>query len=135
MKRIIGIIIGIVCVVIGIVIMVSHFKAQKVMTAEIIATVIRVDSEVERDTDGYDTRWYTPVVEYTIDDQKYEKQLPNSRSTNSTEYTVGQEVTLQYNPDKPEEISLKGDKGGLIGGIFFIVVGIIIALASLFGRV
>ena len=134
MKRLITIIIGIACVIIGIVIMISYFNAQKTQTAETNATIVRIDSEVETDTDGFETRYYTPVVKYSVNGTEYEKQLPNSRTTNSSEYKEGQEFTIQYNPDKPEEISQKGDKGGLIGGIFFIIVGIIIAIASLFGR-
>ena len=134
MKKIIGIIVGIACVIIGIFIMVSHFNAQKTQTEEITAKIIRIDSEVEMDTDGFDTRWYYPVVEYTVDGKKYETRLANSGSTNSTEYKEGQEVLVQYNPDKPEEISKKDDKGGLIGGIFFIAFGIIAIGASIVGK-
>ena len=134
MKKIIGIIVGIACVIIGIFIMVSHFNTQKTQTEETTAKVIRIDSEVETDTDGFDTRWYYPVVEYTVDGKKYETRLANSGSTNSTEYKEGQEVLVQYNPDKPEELSKKGDKGGLIGGIFFIVFGIIAIGASIVGK-
>ena len=114
--------------------MVSHFNAQKTKTEETTAKIIRIDSEVETDTDGFDTRWYYPVVEYTVDGKKYETRLANSDSTNSTEYKEGQEVLVQYNPDKPEELSKKGDKGGLIGGIFFIVFGIIAIGASIVGK-
>ncbi len=135
MKKIIGIVIGVACIVIGIVILVSHFNAQKTQTSETNAKVIRIDSEVETDTDGFDTRWYTPVVEYTVDNNTYQKQLPNARTTNSTEYNIGDTVTIQYNSDNPEEISIKGDKGGLIGGIIFIVLGIVVTIASLIGKI
>lgn len=134
MRKIIGIIIGIACVIIGIVMMVSHFNSQKTQTAETTATIIRIDSELETDTDGFETRWYSPVVEYKVNSKSYEKQLPNKRTTNSTEYKVGDTVIIQYNPEKPEEISSKGDNGGLIGGIFFIVVGIIVAISSFIAK-
>ena len=136
MKKIIGIIIGIACVVIGIFIMISHFNAQKTQTAETTAKIVRIDSEVEIDVDtnGLETRYYTPVVEYTVNSKTYEKQLPNSRTTDSTEYQEGQEITIQYNPDKPEEFSSKGDNGGLIGGIIFIVIGIIATIGSFIGK-
>ena len=61
-------------------------------------------------------------------------RLANSGSTNSTEYKEWQEVLVQYNPAKPEEISKKDDKGGLIGGIFFIAFGIIAIGASIVGK-
>ena len=134
MKKIIGIIVSIACIVIGVIILVSHFNAKKTQTTEITATVVRIDSEIETDTDGMNTRWYYPVVEYTVNGEKYETRLSNSGSTNSTKYKEGQEVAIQYNPDKPEEISKKGDNGGLIGGIFFIAFGIIAVFASIVGR-
>ena len=64
----------------------------------------------------------------------WHNHLSNSGSTNSTEYKEGQEVTIQYNPDKPEELSKKGDNGGLFGGIFFIAFGIIAVVASILGK-
>ena len=42
-------------------------------------------------------------------------------------------VEIKYNPDNPIELSKKGSKGGLIGGIFFIIFGVI-ALLSFFRR-
>ena len=135
MKKIITLIIGIACVVIGIYILVSHFNAKKTQTAETTATIIRIDSEVQTDSDGFDTRWYYPVIEYSVENQKYEKRLPDSGTTNSTEYKQGETVEINYNPQKPEEISKKGSKGGLLGGIFFVVVGIITSIASIIGKI
>ena len=135
MKKIIIIVIGIACVFIGIFILVSHFKAQKTQTAETTATIVRIDSEVETDTDGFETRWYYPVVEYAVEEERYETRLPNAGTTDSTEYKEGETVELQYNPNNPNEISKKGSKGGLLGGIFFIVVGIIVTIASFFGKI
>ena len=63
-KKIIGSLFGIVCVVIGVVILITYINAQKTQTAETTATIIRVDSEMQTDEDGLDTRWYYPVVEY-----------------------------------------------------------------------
>lgn len=134
MKKILGIIIGIACVVIGVFILISYSRAQKVQTAETTATIIRVDSELETDTDGFETRHYYPVIEYTVEGQRYETRLPNSDTTDSTEYKEGQTVTIQYNPDNPNELSKKGNKGGLIGGIFFIVAGLVMAVASVIGK-
>lgn len=135
MKRIIGIAIGFVCVMIGVFVLISYSRAQKVQTAETTATIIRVDSELETDTDGFETRHYYPVVEYTVDGQRYETRLPNSDTTDSTEYKEGQTVPIQYNPNNPKELSKKGSKGGLIGGIFFIVAGLVGIVASLIRKI
>ena len=130
-KRIISLVIGIVCIVIGIFIMVTHFTNKAKQTAETTATIVRVDSEVETDTDGLETRYYYPVIEYKVDDKTYENRLPDSGSSNSTEYKVGDSVTITYNPENPNELSKKGSIGGLIGGIFFIIFGFI-AIISIF---
>ena len=135
MKKIMSILLGIAGVVIGGFILISYFNAQKTQTAETTATIIRVDSELETDTDGFETRHYYPVIEYTVDSNRYETRLPNSDTTDSTDYKEGQTMTIQYNPDNPDELSKKGSKGGLIGGIFFIVVGLIIAVAALIGKI
>ena len=134
MRRLTGAIIGIIFVIIGIFVLVTYSNAKKTQTAETIATIIRIDSEIQTDSDGFDTRWYYPVVKYSVNDEEYEKRLPDSGSTNSTEYKEGEEVAISYNPDKPDEFSKKGSKGGLIGGIIFIAMGFIAAIASLFGR-
>ena len=134
MKKIIGLIVSIVTIIIGIAILITYFNAQKTQIAETTATIVRIDSEIEIDTDGFDTRWYYPVVEYTVNDIKYEKRLPDSGTTNSTEYKEGQTFSIKYNPDKPEEISKKDSNGGLIGGIFFIAFGVIAAGASILGK-
>ena len=130
-KRIISLVIGIVCIVIGIFIMVTHFTNKAKQTAETTATIVRVDSEVETDTDGLETRYYYPVIEYAVDEKKYENRLPDSGSSNSTEYKIGDSVTISYNPENPNELSKKGSIGGIIGGVFFIVFGIIAIISIL----
>lgn len=134
MRKIISLLIGIACIVIGIIILVSHFNAQKTQTAVTTATIVRIDSELQTDSDGFDTRYYYPVIEYTINGEKNEARLPNSGTTDSTHYKVGENVEIQYNPDNPSEMSEKGNKGGLFGGIFFIVCGFIVAIVAFIGR-
>ena len=135
MKRIIWILVSIVCFGMGIFILVSYANAQKTQTAQATATVVRVDSQLETDSDGYDTRMYYPVVEYTVNGQSYEERLPDSGTSNSTTYKEGQTIEIQYNPDKPEKLSKKGAKGGLIGGIFFLAFGVVAVARVLTGKV
>ena len=135
MNKILFIIAGIACIVIGVFSLTTYFSNKKTQTAETVATVIRVDSELEQDTDGYDTRYYYPVIEYEVEGQTYEERLPDSGTTNSTSYKEGDEIAISYNPDKPDEISKKGSKGGLLAGIFFIVVGLIVTVASFLGKI
>ena len=134
MRKIITILIAIACTVIGIIIVTSHFKSKKTQTAETTATIIRIDSQIQTDSDGFDTRWYYPVVKYNVNGKEYEARLSNSGTTNSTEYKVEDTVEIKYNPEKPEELSKKGDKGGLFGGIFLIVIGLVITITTLFRK-
>lgn len=129
MNKIVTLIIGIAAVVIGIIILITHFTSQAKQTAETTATVIRIESRMETDTDGEDTRYYYPIIEYTVNNQKYEQQLPDSGSTISSDYKEGDKIEVTYNPDNPNEISKKGSFGGLIAGIFFIIIGIIAVLS------
>ena len=129
-----GFLIGITCVVIGIFILRSYFKDQKTQTVETTATVIRVDSELETDSDGLDTRYFYPVVTYTVNGIKYETRLPDSGTTDSTAYKEGQTVSIKYNPDNPKEISKKDSKSGIFGGVFFIVLGIFAIIGSFKGN-
>ena len=133
-RKLIGLLFGIVAIVIGIVILVSHFNAQKTQTSEVVATIIRVDSEVETDTDGFDTRWYYPVVEYRVSGERYETRVPNVSSTDSTEYKENDTISLQFNPEKPTEVSQKGNNGSLIGGIIFIILGFLVIVGTIFSK-
>ena len=134
-RKLIGILAGIACLVIGVIILISYINAQRTQTGVTTATIIRVDSEMQTDSDGFDTRWYYPVVEYTVNEQKYEARLSEGGTTNSLEYKEGQEVEIQYNPNNPEELSKKGSIGGLIGGIVFIAFGVIALGAALLGKI
>lgn len=135
MKRLIVVLFSITAVVLGIFILGSYIKMQRTQTAHMSAAIIRVDSQIETDSDGMDTRVYYPVVEYTVDGQRYESQVPDSGTSNSTTYKEGQTIEIQYNPEKPDELSKQGSKGRLIGGIFFLVFGAAALAGCLTGKV
>lgn len=64
--------------------------------AVVTGTVIR---NVEVDSD--DGTSYKPVIEYEVDGATYTYESINSSSPPA--YRVGQEVSLRYNPDDPED--------------------------------
>jgi len=111
------------------------------------ATVVSTDID-ERTND--DEREYSPVVtyEYTVDGERYQTanvypgqftRWHGSRSTAAdivTQYSPGQQVTVQYNPDSPGEAYLLNTgwpdnwyfAGGgavvvFLGGLYFIWLG------------
>ena len=133
MRKIIILLMSIAFVVIGVVLLISHFHAQKTQIAQTIAIIVRIDSELETDSDGYDTRYYYPVIKFTANNKNYEKRLP-SGTADSTYYTIGQSIQIKYNPDNPEDFSKLGDNGNLFGGIVFIVLGTLFIFLTLAGR-
>ena len=129
-KKIINLLVGIALVVLGIVLIIMHFNNKAKLTAEVTAKVIRVDSELEYDTDGFETRYYTPIIEYTADNKTYENRL-STRTTNSVEYKIGDSIVINYNPENPNEFQQKGSLAFIIGGAIAILVGAV-AIVSYF---
>ena len=67
-----------------------------------------------------------PIFEYTIGENKYVKKSKSS----SYRYHVGQDVTVHYNPENPDESYINGTFTSMIGGVIFMIIGIIIAVVS-----
>jgi hypothetical protein len=60
-------------------------------------TVVRLESS--HSSEGGTT--YSPVFSYTVDGQKYEYESVNS--SNPPSHEVGEQVTLLYDPDRPDK--------------------------------
>ncbi len=86
---------------------------------EVNATITNIDVEYGV---GEETNQYTVLVKYTVNGKEYEEEIDNYKSS----YSVGDEITVKYNPQKPEEITAMS-KGGLI---VYIAVGVVAALAG-----
>lgn len=84
------------------------------------ATITRIDTHTETDSDGSETV-YDLTVEYTVDGKKVVSRLEQ----NPTDFYEGMELTVQYNMDKPTEVTLPGN-----GGAFIIIgMGVVALLA------
>ncbi|MDE7301133.1 MAG: DUF3592 domain-containing protein [Clostridia bacterium] len=87
----------------------------------VIAVVVGNDRKEFTDDDGFSDYRYFRVVEYEVDGRKY--RATDSESSVSP-YTVGNSVTVHYNPDKPSEcIFGAGDPLAyivcyVVGGVF-----------------
>lgn len=117
----------------------QHQVAVQENTGTATATVTATDIDVQTDDDGDES--YRPVVsyEYTVDGETYENEnvfpggFQRSRSSRSwaegivSEYEVGSEATIRYNPDDPTRAYLRND--GLpslwIGGIVYAIVALL----------
>lgn len=86
------------------------------------ATITRIDTRTETDPDGPDRTVYDIMVEYEADGKKVVAQLEE----NPKDFYEGMELTVQYNMDKPTEVTLPGS-----GGAFFMIgFGIVAVLCS-----
>ena len=86
---------------------------------EVNATITNIDVQYGV---GEETNQYTVLVKYTVNGKEYEEEIDNYKAS----YKVGDEITVKYNPDKPEEVTAMS-KGGLA---LYIAIGAIAALAG-----
>lgn len=109
----------------------------------------RVEAHMERDTDGYNTTTYKPVVtyQYKVMGQEYTSSRigfgSEAFSRKKCEemiagYPVGQPVNVHYDPDKPEnatiETKAQGGTASLVVGILFLGAGLVMAGISYLGK-
>ena len=114
---IIAVILGVVLIVFGSLTLGKHKTYQPVQ-----ATIesISVDYGVGED----DTDTYHVWVKYTVDGKEYHSELGEMQNG----YHEGKEISVLYNPEKPEEIISQSKTGPIIA----IVIGGVAALAGAF---
>ena len=127
-KRLIIIIIGIVAIGLGIFILISGSRLAKVCTAETTGTVVGILREEEIDSEGYTSISYAPQIEYKVGEKLITAK--GNGSSNASAHTVGEQIQIMYNPDNVEEYMIKGDNSSSIGGIIWIVLGIVVLLVG-----
>ena len=97
------------------------------------ATVTRIDTRTESDPDGPDRTVYDLTVEYTVDGKKVVAQLED----NPKDFYEGMELTVQYNMDKPTEVTLPGKSSAYIMlgmGTVALLCAAVLVLQKLRGR-
>jgi len=142
--------IGAIFVLVGILLIYLNIRAKrKIAESQQWPTIAGavVSSEVQRmsstDSEGDTTYYYQPKVEYSYSVMgtaytgkrlTFAAQGSSQKSAQAVvqRYPVGATVTVHYNPQKPAEAVLEvqatsGNTCMLVGGIVFIVVGIISA--------
>jgi uncharacterized membrane protein len=119
---------GLAFIVIGIVFSVNANNRKTHRTGHTTGTVVRISEDDSSLTGRYPTVvMYAPVVEYWVNGQRYEKC--NKMYSSPCKYSLGQNVPLLYDPNRPEDMEIEGDtvtNAGvviLVLGIFFILAG------------
>lgn len=102
------------------------------MTATTTATVVSVGAPVQTstNTNGSSSSTCSLTARYTVGGREYTNQASDS-SSSYCGHSVGDTVTINYNPDKPGSWSMDVATVKLVMKIFS-VVGIVVAILSLF---
>jgi len=102
----------------------------KVCTEQAVGIVydFKVSGAVIDDEDGYqDYRTYMPLFEYEVNGVVY--TLESDFGTKEKRFKIGQEITVYYNPENPEEGRVPEDKGGGSGP--YLLIGLACLLIGL----
>ena len=119
---------GLAGIVIGIVSLVREKKRKSHRTGHTTATVVRISEDDSSLTGSYPTAvMYAPVVEYWVNGQRYEKC--NKMYHAPCKYSVGQNVPLLYDPDRPEDMEIEGDTA-VNAGVVILVLGAFFSMAG-----
>ncbi len=90
---------------------------------EVKALVTDIDTTVTYDADNNSTEEYTIYVKYTVDGKEYNEVL-NGGSGNIKE---GDEITVRYNPEKPDYVTDVTTKTATL----FIIIGAVVTVIGL----
>lgn len=129
-RKLLVILMGIVFVGIGIYLLVKGNDMAKRCTAETKGTVVEVIEEVEEnnDSDGHSYSYtYYPVIEFKAGEETVNKKYSTGYG-NRNKYSVGDQIDILYDPNKPTDYLIKGDKTSNMLGIIFIVAGAVVTL-------
>ena len=103
-------------VIIGIVLLCIN-KWKKTVCTE-TADGIVIDNKLLDDT-------FAPIVEYSVNNVRYEKQGPTASSP--PEFEVGQKVTVYYRPKDPNTFYIFEEKGGNALALIVIFLGLFVS--------
>ena len=128
MQKVLPIIVGIILIGVGVFFYVSHENLIKKCTVEAEAVV--VDMKEELDTDSTSSMYiYYPIIEYTANDKNMKVTMKDGSS--NPKYSVGDKLTILYNPDKENEYVIKGESSISIISIVFAGMGLLVTIAGI----
>ena len=128
-KRLIMPIFGIIAIGLGIFVLISDSRLEKVCTSETTGTVVGILRDEEIDTEGYTSIVYSPQIEYKAGEKLV--TFKGNGSSNASDYTIGEQIQIMYNPENIEEHIIKGDNSSKIGSIIWIVLGAVLLIVGL----
>ena len=129
MNKALPIFIGLIFVGFGLLFYYRNNTLIKNCTTEIMATVVNMREESETDNDGRTSYIYYPIIEYNVENEIIKTSM--SSGSNSPAYSVGDRITILYNPNNPKEFIVKGDKSSELFVYIFLGIGAFITVAGI----
>lgn len=117
-------------ILIGVLVVIFDRKKRCRCTEETTATIVDVNSDFSRDEDGHKDYSYTPVFEFTARGMTVRRQGGTS-SSRKRKFKVGEMRQVRYDPANPNVFYVVGDGGNSAGGIWLIILGVIIVGLSI----
>ena len=107
----------------------AQTKLEKVCTASITGTITQlVPEECNVSTDIQTKQYlYTPFIKYSVQGFVYEKPL-NGHSY--TYFSIGEKVTVNYNPSNPEQFYVKKDTASQTIHRYYLPIGIFLVFLA-----
>ena len=124
-NRLVKLIASVIAILGGILFIVMGFVgiSQVKNYPEVDAIVTSVERDSTIDADGTTTENITVYVSYTVDGKEYNEQLDDTNG----DVKEGDQITVRYNPEKPDKVTATTKTAGIVR----IVFGIVITLAGL----
>lgn len=111
--------------------MFNYLLNKKYFTESTIGKVVSVQFATSKNGTK-NTNQLLPTYEYIVEGQTYRTQLI-PELFNSNKYTVGQEDTIKYHADNPEQIIVVNGKNPYLYFSLFIIAGIVIIVLNRMG--
>ena len=108
---------AVIAIIAGVYLTFFHSSGYEETTATIVSL-----TEIPKDFENEDTQYHV-VVEYTVDGQVYTEKLDYY----SPSFEVGKTIEVKYDPNNPSDVH-----GGSGFGIYFLVIGAVIAAVVIF---
>lgn len=115
---ILAVLLGIFCFYTGIKGLIKLANAKNYVSCETTVTDIDVTTSVSK---GRRYTHYSPIVAYQVQNEHYEEKYDQSSST--CKYQVGDTIDIAYNPAKPADFIIDGDRSIIWNSLLMLAMG------------
>lgn len=119
---------GIICALIGIVVLAVKLRLRIRCSRRTDAVIINLQADYTmlRGTKVYT---YCPEFSYTVDGKEYQGIAPFSTSKKD-KYRIGDPLPVYINPADPEDYDFRGKPGLVIAGVLLLGVGLLFVILN-----